>query len=137
MTRPRSELIAPETTPYYHCVNRCVRRAFLCGEDQVSGRSFDHRKTWAQQRLALLADVFAIDVFAYAMMSNHYHLVLRIDRDTACQRTEVEILERWARLYHLPVLVERYRKGELTSQAELQKAQDYIETYRQRLCDIS
>ena len=44
MTRPRSSLISLADTPWYHVVNRCVRRAFLCGRDAVSGQSFEHRR---------------------------------------------------------------------------------------------
>ena len=43
MTRPRSSLISLADTPWYHVVNRCVRRAFLCGHDAASGSNFDHR----------------------------------------------------------------------------------------------
>lgn len=46
----------------YHCINHCVRRAFLCGVDPASGKNYDHRQTWIQQRLEFLAGEFAIDV---------------------------------------------------------------------------
>ena len=78
MTRPRSSLVSVSDTPYYHCIGRCVRRAFLCGKDPVSGKSFEHRKQRILERLKLLTEVFAIDLCAYALMSNHYHLVLRL-----------------------------------------------------------
>lgn len=32
MTRPRATLVSVEDTPYYHCIGRCVRRAYWCGE---------------------------------------------------------------------------------------------------------
>ena len=108
MTRPRSSLISLADTPWYHVVNRCVRRAFLCGRDAVSGQSFEHRRGWIETRIRELASVFTIDVAAYAVMSNHYHVVLRVDADRAAALTDDEVLARWTRLFTGPMLVQRY-----------------------------
>ena len=45
MTVARRELVDVTATRYYHCIARCVRRAFLCGE------GFEHRKQWIEDRL--------------------------------------------------------------------------------------
>jgi hypothetical protein len=88
MSRPGKSLVSLDAKPYYHCISRCVRRAFLCGEDFVSGKSFEHRRGMIEQGLLELADVFAIDIAAYAVMSNHYHVDLHIDRNAAQQWSE-------------------------------------------------
>jgi len=107
MPYPRHALVSPETTPYYHCVSRCVRRAFLCGLDRLTGRSYEHRKQWVVDRLALLGEVFAIEVCAYSVMSNHHHVVLRIDKECALGLSDEAVARRWGRLFERPARVER------------------------------
>jgi hypothetical protein len=99
MPTPRRIQVDLEATPFYHCISRCVRRAFLCGPDRLSGRNFDHRKVWLVDRLKELAALFAIDVNAYGVMSNHFHLVLHIDRARALAWSEAEVIERWGVLF--------------------------------------
>ena len=83
MPKPRSQQISLCSTPYYHCITRCVRRAFLCGEDKQTGQSFEHRRGWVEDRVLTLAKVFAIDVCAFAILHNHTHVILYVDENTA------------------------------------------------------
>jgi REP element-mobilizing transposase RayT len=83
MTIARRRQVCLAETPYYHCIARCVRRAFLCGDDHYSGKNFDHRKQWLVDKIKRLSGIFAVDICAYAVMSNHYHLVLHIDVEQA------------------------------------------------------
>ncbi len=137
MARARSSQIDLASTPYYHIVSRCVRRAFLCGKDKYTGQSFEHRRTWLVDRVKLLSSVFAIDIAAYAIMSNHYHLVLRVNRDKALSWSTEEVIEKWYRLYKSNVLVDRYRKEEEMSDAELKVVNNLVNLWRQRLHNIS
>ena len=137
MTSPRSALISLDVTPYYHCVARCVRRAFLCGKDKETGRSFDHRKTWLVQRIQLLGNVFAINIAAYAVMSNHYHLVLHVDTCRSEEWSHEEVINRWNRLYRGPELVKRFTLGETLSETELEIVHRTVEKWRSRLSNIS
>src|SRR5687767_1047813 len=70
----RQSLVSLNDTPYYHVIARCVRRAWLWGFDEYSGRDYSHRKHWVLERLQLLTSIFSVDICAYAVMSNHYHL---------------------------------------------------------------
>lgn len=135
MTRARFTQISLDETPYYHCICRCVRRAFLCGRDHYSGQDYEHRRRWVVDRLAVLTDMFAIDLCAYAVMSNHYHVVLRVNRSRAFRWSDHEVAERWMRLFSGPLLVRRWLNGE-TGEAETQKALEIIEKWRDRLYDI-
>lgn len=137
MTRPRSTLVSLEETPYYHCISRCVRRAFLCGQDRFTGKSFNHRKPWLVKRFRLLASVFAIDIAAYAVMSNHYHLVLHVDAHRSKRWSNDDVIDRWLTLYKGPDLVRRYKKGEPLLPAEMDKVLETAQIWRDRLSDIS
>lgn len=137
MTRARSSQIDLAATPYYHIISRCVRRAFLCGKDKYSGQSFEHRRVWLVDRIKLLSSVFSIDIAAYAIMSNHYHLVLRVNSDMALNWSMEEVIERWYRLYKSNVLVDRYRKGEEMTETEIKAVNGLVNLWRQRLHNIS
>ena len=84
----------PGTPGTYHCVWRCMRRAFLCGKDPVTGRFFDHRKQWVEDRIVTLAQSFAVAVHAYAVMSNHFHIVLEADPASAWKWSDEETARR-------------------------------------------
>jgi hypothetical protein len=99
MTRPRSHIAPPNAAGAFHCVQRCVRRAFLCGLDRYTGQSFEHRKTWIEDRIQLVGGCFAVAIDAYAVMSNHLHLVLRIDPREAAHWDDEEVAARWVRLF--------------------------------------
>jgi REP element-mobilizing transposase RayT len=137
MPRPRKTLISLDDTPYYHCISRCVRRAFLCGEDLHSGRSFEHRRGWIEERLFTLSQSFAIDICAYAVMSNHTHLVLCVDSDQALAWSVREVVERWHGLFSGTLLSQRYLRGDLLSSAEIKRLDEIAEQWRERLMSIS
>jgi hypothetical protein len=137
MPKPRKALISLEETSYYHCVSRCVRRAFLCGEDALTGQSYEHRREWILDRLIELTGCFAISCAGYALLSNHYHLVLFVDRETALHWSTNEVIERWRQLFKGSVLADRYLAGERFSRAEKAALDQLVEQWRDRLSDIS
>jgi len=137
MTRARKELISLTDTRYYHCVARCVRRAFLCGRDEFSGKDYEHRRQWIVDRLFELAEIFAIDVVAYAVLSNHYHTILQVSAEQAAEWSMDEVIERWTRLFSGHPLVQRYRNGEQLDIALLQKVSGLAEEWRERLSSVS
>ncbi|WP_316365263.1 transposase [Candidatus Thiodiazotropha sp. CDECU1] len=137
MPKPRKALVLLEETPYYHCVSRCVRRAFLCGVDTHTGKSYEHRRQWIVDRMKLLTDVFAIDICAYAVMSNHYHVILHVDTERAAEWSEQEVITRWERLFSLPVLVQRYLSQDAITRAEQETVSALLTKWRKRLHSIS
>lgn len=99
MTQARSLLIPHGSAGTYHCVQRCVRRAFLCGIDDYTGQDFEHRRAWVEERIALVAECFSVAIYAYAVMSNHLHLVLHVEPSATAHWRDDEVAERWIRLF--------------------------------------
>jgi hypothetical protein len=137
MPKPRKALLLLEETPYYHCASRCVRRAFLCGVDVLTGKNHEHRRQWIVYRMKLLADIFAIDICSYAVLHNHYHVILHVGTQLTAQWSDIEVIERWERLFSLPVIVQRYPTKEPITQAERDSVSELLIKWRKRLYDIS
>jgi hypothetical protein len=68
MTLPRQTFVFVEETPYYHLISRCVRRTYLCGVDHTTGKRYEHRRQWIEDRLRVLSSLFAIDLCSYAVI---------------------------------------------------------------------
>ncbi len=137
MTRPRKELISLDDTPYYHITSRCVRRAFLCGVDHYSGQSYEHRRQWVVDRIRLLSSLFAIDICAYAVMSNHYHLALKLCPEQLLDLDDEQIIERWSALFKGPMLIQQYRDGKTLSAPEMATVKEIVNVWRAKLASIS
>ena len=137
MPQPRKRLVSLADTHYYHCISRCVRRAFLCGKDPLTGFDFEHRRQWIVDRMKTLAVVFAVDVCAYAVMNNHYHVVVRINASQAEHWSNREVAERWTQIFSGPPLVQRWLAHDELHCAELDAVTDTVAVWRQRLHDLS
>jgi len=134
----RGEDMDPSQIQIFHCTHRCVRRAFLCGNDPYSGVSYEHRREWIRNRLEFLASVFGIDCLTYTVMSNHLHQVLRSRPDVVESWSDEEVARRWLRLFP-------ERRNEDGSPAEPSKPEidsivndpEKLSKRRGRLSDIS
>ncbi|GEK78616.1 transposase [Pseudoalteromonas atlantica] len=109
----------------------------MCGEDHFTGQSYEHRRGWVEDKLLELAKIFCIDVCAYAVMSNHTHLVLYVDDKKANRLNDKAIVIRWRKLCKGTVLTQKYIQGEKLSKAELIFFNQTVKEYRERLSSIS
>jgi len=137
MTSARRQLIDANATPFYHVINRCVRRAFLCGEDKLTGRSYEHRRGWIVDKIKALSAIFCIDICAYAVMSNHYHLVLKIDVDKAKSLTQKDIISRWCQITKGHAVATKYMNGDALIDGEVILLDGLLAEWHERLSSIS
>ncbi|MAK90060.1 MAG: transposase, partial [Oleibacter sp.] len=75
--------------------------------DHSTGDSYEHRRGWLESKLLELPGIFAIDIAAYAIMSNHYHVVLHVDKDAALAWSDKEVISRWHLLFKGNLLSQR------------------------------
>ncbi len=134
MATPRKKLVDSEHALFYHLISRCVRGSYLCGKDLRTGKNYNHRKRWIVSRIKRLARSFAIEVHAYAVMSNHFHLVVHYDPKEADRWSDSEVVERW-----FDVFPKRSRDGKIDhirsaiAKAECLKNPSQIQHFRKTL----
>jgi len=131
MTYARKILIPKGSPGTFHCVSRCVRRAFLCGDDRLTGRSFEHRRQWVEDRIHELAGIFGVAIWGYAVMSNHLHVVVQILPEEVAIWSKEEVVKRWMRLYPRQDQNPEMRAEVLAGNVER------IEVLRERLSNLS
>lgn len=136
MTVARAQIIDSSVSRYYHCISRCVRHSYLCGEDRVSGKNFNHRKSWLVERMKFLASLFSVKVAAYAILSNHYHLIIYWDIEQGEKWCDDDVIRRWCQLYNNSLGL-AYLNGESLSPEQLQTLKEMIVVWKNRLMDIS
>ncbi len=137
MTKPRSQLISYSDTPYYSITSRCVRRAFLCGEDPLTQKSYEHRRQWIEDRMRLLSSLFSIEICAFAILSNHMHIILKAVPEEASEWSDRDVIQRWLSIFRGPLIANQYLAGGEITQAEKETLSSLINLWRNRLTDIS
>lgn len=132
MTTARKRLVDPAVTRWYHCISRCVRQAFLLGEDGLT-----NRKAWIQNRLQELCEVFSISVAGFSILDNHLHVLARLDPDVAKTWSAEEVAQRWGKLY--PPRNRRREKLPISDKWIQARVEDpkWIAKARQRLQSLS
>jgi len=130
----RENLIDLNATPYYHVYTRCVQSCFLLGRDKTTGQDFSHRRALIEERLAILAEMFTIDVAAFALLENHMHGVVKINAKDADALDDADVVARWGRLYEIPKHVELFV---LTNEVHGNDPKGWINERRERLKSLS
>ncbi len=141
----RAELFDPSEIACVHVMARTNRRCFLLGTDHLTGKNYDHRKQWIEDRLKLLAANFGIDLLCFSLMSNHCHQVLRSRPDVVATWDDTEVARRWLTICP-PRKVKKYVDGKMhllpvePTEFDLNSIRHdpiRLEKIRSRLSDIS
>ena len=138
MPYARKSVVQPGFPGIYHCISRCVRRAWICGFDTLTNKDYEHRRLWICELIQELSAIFALEVLAYTILNNHYHLVIRVNPDEAKGWSDEEVVRRWDQIYsvrkHLTGM-----KGDLDEEIMRMALDrpDLIAEWRSRLCNIS
>ena len=137
MTIARRNIVDNQTPGFYHCTNRCVRRTFLCGVDETTGKDYSYRKDWLEKRMFELCEIFSVDIYAFAILDNHYHIVLHLNPLAPLDWSDNDIAERW-----LSAFSGRLSEPRFTKQRELKKQailadKTKLKKYRKRLGSLS
>ena len=133
----RAEVFSASEVGIVHACQRTVRRAYLAGDDPVTGKSFEFRREWIRRRLELLSAVFGLDVLTYAIMSNHLHIILRTRPDVVETWSDEEAARRWLRLFPGQRLEEHLGEPTDANVKMLVNDAKRLKKIRLRLSDVS
>jgi hypothetical protein len=134
----RRKLLGGERQAIFHCWTRCVRRAFLCGCDPLTGKDFSHRRDWIVNREEQLAGLFAIDVEFRTELSNHLHIVLRTMPRVAKRWSAKEVVRRWLTITKLAkCFSDDLPKPDPKELEEMSQDKKLVAKLRRRLSDVS
>ena len=139
MTKARKYTVDKNLSAHYHVVNKCVQSVFLMGDDLERQISYGHRREWFHERLVFLANVFTLEIGGFAIMSNHYHLLLKTRPDKTESLKDADVAKRWFLLFPPKV------KKSITSRADQILAHEIdllnnpkkLVIYRERLGSLS
>ena len=137
MTTARKDFMQAEISGTFHLMVRCVRRSFLQGFDEYSGKDYSHRKSWVPDKIKLLLEAIAIDISAYANMDNHFHLIVRNRPDLLKDLTPLQIAARWLIIHPTKEMKKDKRKTPTKDDLDQTLAKYDVEELRRRLSDIS
>ena len=134
----RADVFSPDEIAIVHVMNRVVRQCFLLGTDEQTGRNFDHRRVWMEDLFEHFATYFGLDLLCYAILSNHFHTVLRSRPDVVATWDDTEVARRWL----LICPVRKYDDGRPKEPSEpelntIRNDPQRLAEIRTRLSDIS
>ncbi len=133
----RAEQFDPKEICIVHLVQRCVRKAYLAGQDAVTGKDYGFRREWIRCRMERLASVFGVDILNYAILSNHMHLVVRTRPDVVQAWTNDEVALRWLRVFPGKRFDEQLAEPTTVDVKALAGNMERIAVVRSRLSDPS
>jgi hypothetical protein len=84
-----------------------------------------------EDRLREIGEIFAVSIWGFAVMSNHLHVVVQTLPEVASAWSDLEVAERWVRLFPRPDQAPELRATILAGHA------DRIAVLRGRFADLS
>lgn len=84
-----------------------------------------------------LADIFAVNLFGYAVMSNHYHMVLQINPERSEAWSDDTIADKWLALFPRRAGSQLAEQARQAAKHEMLLNPERIAVLRQRLSSLS
>jgi hypothetical protein len=81
--------------------------------------------------------MFFIDIVAFSVMSNHYHLVAHVDKGRAKNAESKDVVRRWHQLFNSKDVTRKYLDGDPLDPHERYQIDILVDTWRARLHDLS